>query len=84
VLVPRVALAVPPRRQVTLDPNASFVYVRVVKEIDLGRYVFGVSAIAFGVVAFVWRDFNIWQQIRPLGAAWIVADFLRAQRSMNW
>lgn len=41
-------------------------YVRVVKGIDLGRYVFGLSAIAFGVFAFVWRDFNIWQQIRPL------------------
>lgn len=46
-------------------------YVRVVKGIDLGRYVFGLSAVAFGIIAFVWRDFNIWQQIRPLG---LVAD----------
>jgi uncharacterized membrane protein YphA (DoxX/SURF4 family) len=43
------------------------VYVRGVKEIDFGRYVFGLSAIAFGVLAFAWRDFNIWQQIGPLG-----------------
>jgi len=34
----------------------------------LGRRVFGLSAIAFGIFALTWRDFNTWQQIRPLGA----------------
>jgi hypothetical protein len=29
--------------------------------------VFGVAAVLFGVVALLWHDFNIWQQIRPLG-----------------
>jgi uncharacterized membrane protein YphA (DoxX/SURF4 family) len=33
----------------------------------LGRHVFGLAAIGFGVFALVWHDFNIWQQIRPLG-----------------
>ena len=33
----------------------------------LGRHVFGFAAIAFGIITFVWRDFNGWQQIRPLG-----------------
>ena len=33
----------------------------------LGRHVFGIAAIAFGVITLVWRDFNIWQQTRPLG-----------------
>lgn len=37
------------------------------KRLDLGRHVFGLAAIAFGVITFVWRDFNGWQQIRPLG-----------------
>lgn len=33
----------------------------------LGRHVSGLAAIAFGVLTIVWRDFNGWQQIRPLG-----------------
>lgn len=33
----------------------------------MGRYVFGLAAIWFGVCALVFRDFSIWQQIRPLG-----------------
>jgi uncharacterized membrane protein YphA (DoxX/SURF4 family) len=36
-------------------------------KIHLGRHVYGIAAIAFGVITLVWRDFNIWQQIRPLG-----------------
>jgi uncharacterized membrane protein YphA (DoxX/SURF4 family) len=32
-----------------------------------GRHVFGLAAIAFGVITLVWRDFNGWQQIRALG-----------------
>src|SRR5215469_3216454 len=34
----------------------------------LGRHVFGIAAIAFGVIALVWHDFNApWQQIRVFG-----------------
>jgi uncharacterized membrane protein YphA (DoxX/SURF4 family) len=33
----------------------------------LGRHVYGLAAVGFGVLALVWHDFNIWQQIRPLG-----------------
>ena len=36
-------------------------------KIYMGRYVYGAAAIAFGVITFVWHDFNGWQQIRPLG-----------------
>jgi uncharacterized membrane protein YphA (DoxX/SURF4 family) len=35
--------------------------------IYLGRRVYGSAAIAFGVIALVWHDFNNWQQIRALG-----------------
>lgn len=37
------------------------------KKIYIGRHVYGVAAVFFGVLTFVWHDFNIWQQIRPLG-----------------
>jgi uncharacterized membrane protein YphA (DoxX/SURF4 family) len=33
----------------------------------LGRQVYGLAAIAFGVITLVWHGFNTWQQIRPLG-----------------
>jgi hypothetical protein len=33
----------------------------------LGRHVYGLAAVGFGIFALVWHDFNIWQQIRPLG-----------------
>ncbi|MGH9530431.1 MAG: hypothetical protein ACRD2S_11000, partial [Terriglobales bacterium] len=36
--------------------------------IYIGRYVYGLAAVAFGVITLVWRDFNTWQQIRPLGS----------------
>ena len=36
-------------------------------KIHVGRYVYGLAAIAFAVIAFVWHDFNGWQQIRALG-----------------
>jgi len=37
-------------------------------KLSLGRHVFGLAAIAFAVIAFVWRDFNApWQQIRAFG-----------------
>jgi uncharacterized membrane protein YphA (DoxX/SURF4 family) len=36
--------------------------------IHLGRHVYGLAAIAFGVIALVWHDFNApWQQIRAFG-----------------
>jgi uncharacterized membrane protein YphA (DoxX/SURF4 family) len=35
--------------------------------ICLGRHVYGLAAIGFGIVTLVWHDFNGWQQIRPLG-----------------
>jgi uncharacterized membrane protein YphA (DoxX/SURF4 family) len=37
------------------------------KRIYLGRNVFGLAAVAFGVITLVWHDFNGWQQIRALG-----------------
>jgi uncharacterized membrane protein YphA (DoxX/SURF4 family) len=36
-------------------------------KIYLGRHVYGLAAIAFGVITLVWHDFNTWQQIGPLG-----------------
>jgi uncharacterized membrane protein YphA (DoxX/SURF4 family) len=36
-------------------------------KIYVGRYVYGLAAIAFAVLAFAWREFNSWQQIRALG-----------------
>jgi len=34
----------------------------------LGRYVYGLSAIAFGICAFAWHDISNWVQINALGA----------------
>jgi uncharacterized membrane protein YphA (DoxX/SURF4 family) len=36
-------------------------------QIQLGRHIFGLAAIGFGICAIVWHDFNLWQQIKPLG-----------------
>jgi uncharacterized membrane protein YphA (DoxX/SURF4 family) len=36
-------------------------------KIYLGRHVYGLAAVAFGVITLVWHDFNTWQQIRALG-----------------
>lgn len=36
-------------------------------QIPLGRHIFGLAAIGFGICAIVWHDFNLWQQIKPLG-----------------
>jgi len=33
----------------------------------LGRHVYGLAAVLFGIVALAWHDFNIWQQIRVFG-----------------
>src|SRR5229473_97031 len=35
--------------------------------ISVGRHVYGLAAVAFGVITLVWHDFNNWQQIRALG-----------------
>jgi hypothetical protein len=36
-------------------------------KIYLGRHVYGLAAVAFGVITLVWHDFNTWQQICALG-----------------
>lgn len=38
------------------------------RKIYLGRHVYGLAGVAFGVIALVWHEFNSWQQIRALGA----------------
>src|ERR1035438_3834842 len=35
--------------------------------IYLGRHIYGLAAVAFGVITLVWHDFNNWQQVRALG-----------------
>jgi uncharacterized membrane protein YphA (DoxX/SURF4 family) len=37
------------------------------RKIYLGRHVFGLAAVAFGLITLYWHDFNGWQQIGPLG-----------------
>lgn len=34
---------------------------------SLGQHVYGIASIGFGVMGFIWLDFNTWGQIRPLG-----------------
>jgi uncharacterized membrane protein YhaH (DUF805 family) len=36
-------------------------------KVYLGRHVFGLAAILFGIIDLFWREFNNWQQIQPLG-----------------
>jgi uncharacterized membrane protein YphA (DoxX/SURF4 family) len=36
--------------------------------IYLGRHIFGLAAVAFGIITFAWHDFNAWQQIQALGS----------------
>jgi hypothetical protein len=33
---------------------------------DLGRHVFGVAALAFGLITLVWHDYKDWAQLRPV------------------
>ncbi len=33
----------------------------------LGRHVYGLAAIGFGAIMLTWHDFNLWEQIAPLG-----------------
>jgi uncharacterized membrane protein YphA (DoxX/SURF4 family) len=35
---------------------------------SLGRYIYGLAAIGFGICAFAWHDINNWQQIKALGS----------------
>lgn len=35
--------------------------------IVLGRHVYGLAAVMFGIITLVWREFNGWQQIHALG-----------------
>jgi hypothetical protein len=44
--------------------------------ISLGRHVYGLAAIAFGIIAFTFHDFNGWQQAEPLAKAPHLAVFL--------
>lgn len=37
------------------------------RKIYLGRHVFGLAAILFGICTLAFKDFNIWQQIHALG-----------------
>jgi len=36
-------------------------------KLQLGRHVYGLAAIIFGIIGLVWHEFNIWQQVRALG-----------------
>ncbi len=47
--------------------KAVVLYGNETMRIYLGRHVYGLAAVAFGVIALVWHDFNNWQQIRALG-----------------
>src|SRR5271168_2762983 len=43
---------------------------------DLGRHVFGVAALAFGLVTLAWHSYNGWHQLRYLVFAATVAQIL--------
>ena len=34
---------------------------------QLGRHVYGLAAIIFGIIGLVWHEFNTWQQVQNLG-----------------
>jgi uncharacterized membrane protein len=36
-------------------------------KINLGRHVYGLAAVVFGIITLAWQDFNNWQQIQVLG-----------------
>lgn len=58
-----------------LNPNAPLFSLGAIglgdeaqtKGIYIGRHVYGVAGILFGICTIAWHDFNIWQQIKPLG-----------------
>jgi uncharacterized membrane protein YphA (DoxX/SURF4 family) len=43
---------------------------------ELGRHVFGLASIGFGLFALIFHDFNIWQPITPLGVVALHDVFL--------
>jgi hypothetical protein len=43
---------------------------------DLGRRVFGLASIGFGIFALIFHDFNTWQRITPLGVGLLHDLFL--------
>jgi hypothetical protein len=45
---------------------------------DLGRHVFGVAALAFGLITLVWHDYKDWDQLRYILNATIGPVFLYA------
>jgi len=51
----------------SIAPNRNRFYENKIMRIYLGRRVYGLAAVAFGVITLVWHEFNGWQQIRPLG-----------------
>ncbi|HTZ54672.1 MAG TPA: hypothetical protein VMB20_06380 [Candidatus Acidoferrum sp.] len=55
---------------VTTQTGASF---DATMKIQLGRHVYGLAAIVFGVAGLVFRDFNVWQQLPIHDAALRVA-----------
>ena len=36
-------------------------------KLHLGRHIYGLAAVLFGILAFIWRDVNLWREILPLG-----------------
>lgn len=36
-------------------------------KLQLSRHVYGLAAIAFGIIGLVWHEFNTWQQVQALG-----------------
>lgn len=53
---------------------------RIVR-IQFGRHLFGLAAIAFGVVTIAWRDTSVWQQVhalKPHHASLLILSFAAA------
>ena len=41
------------------------------RQIYLGRHLYGLAAIVFGIVTLVWHDFSVWQRNVPHGAIFV-------------
>ena len=33
---------------------------------NLGRHVFGMAVLAFGLITLAWPDYKLWPQLRPI------------------